>query len=330
MRHSLFLSITLSVLTLRLPTMSKHHYCAVPGCTAVNVSLHTLPLSPALRQKWLNLIFSGSVPENVSPHLRLCTAHFTPDCIENQMKYNSGFAKRLNLIPGSVPTLLNPTPNTKRFTCEVGCQTDPSKRDRRTVGTQFGTYSLLQKNVKTTAQKHPGSPPSKRARLDDHSIEVPEDHSTYNLEKSVMTKSTVLSQPPSSVQDTPKYLVFEDGLMPLFETCPVCSMTCQVKKIVQGTSLSIEQSCPFCPYYKKWTSQPLIGNTPAGNLQQSAATFWVKFPSKKEGTEHNVRAVNLQCYVPLISEANHFPRMENGSGGAVAVPECTVRQTREG
>ncbi|XP_064189911.1 uncharacterized protein LOC135253958 isoform X2 [Anguilla rostrata] len=89
--------------------MSKVHFtCAVAGCTASNVSMHTLPRDTALRREWVNFIFSNEVPENVSQHLRLCTAHFSPDCIGNQARYNAGFASKLLLTPGAVPTVLKP------------------------------------------------------------------------------------------------------------------------------------------------------------------------------------------------------------------------------
>ncbi|KAJ8265577.1 hypothetical protein COCON_G00146760 [Conger conger] len=136
--------------------MSKAHMtCAVAGCTAAHVSMHTLPRDTALRQEWVNFIFSNKVPEYVSQHLRLCTAHFSPYCIENQARYNAGFASKLVLRPGAVPTVLNPDSDVKpklpTFTREVGCQTDPPKNEKRTVCTQLGTYTLLHKHVKSRA-----------------------------------------------------------------------------------------------------------------------------------------------------------------------------------
>ncbi|XP_064191596.1 uncharacterized protein LOC135254919 [Anguilla rostrata] len=62
--------------------------------------------------------------------------------------------------------------------------------------------------------------------------------------------------------------------MTLFETCPTCRMRCQVQKIVRGTFLSVDQSCLHCLYNRKWMSQPLLGSTPAGNLQLSAAILF--------------------------------------------------------
>lgn len=78
-------------------------------------------------------------------------------------------------------------------------------------------------------------------------------------------------------QETPhhtmnKYIVYEDNLLQLFKSCPSCNQRCTVEKNVQGTLLSITQTCTHCEDSSTWKSQPHIGKIAAGNLQLSAAT----------------------------------------------------------
>ncbi|XP_035270456.1 uncharacterized protein LOC118225706 isoform X3 [Anguilla anguilla] len=114
--------------------MSKVHFtCAVAGCTASNVSMHTLPRDTALRREWVNFIFSNEVPENVSQHLRLCTAHFSPDCIGNQARYNAGFASKLLLTPGAVPTVLKPASHIQQV-CEAKPDSDAEEEEEEAEG----------------------------------------------------------------------------------------------------------------------------------------------------------------------------------------------------
>ncbi|XP_057197996.1 uncharacterized protein LOC130559113 [Triplophysa rosa] len=61
--------------------------------------------------------------------------------------------------------------------------------------------------------------------------------------------------------------------MELFEMCPVCRRSSDVRSQRIGTFLRLEQFCNHCQYTRKWSSQPIIGSTPAGNLQLSAAVY---------------------------------------------------------
>ncbi|XP_077091352.1 uncharacterized protein LOC143742375 [Siphateles boraxobius] len=90
---------------------------------------------------------------------------------------------------------------------------------------------------------------------------------------SSLSDSTIVS-PPTPIQDIVKYVVYEDCLLALFHDCPICQRTCELEKYVRGTFLSIRQKCPFCDYSRQWKSQPIIGSTPAGNLQLSAAVHF--------------------------------------------------------
>uniref|UniRef100_A0A1A7WM63 Si:ch73-389k6.1 n=1 Tax=Iconisemion striatum TaxID=60296 RepID=A0A1A7WM63_9TELE len=74
----------------------------------------------------------------------------------------------------------------------------------------------------------------------------------------------------SSYEDA-KFIVFERCLLSLFETCPVCTRDCNVQPRRRGTLLTVDQRCPHCRFFRRWNSQPIIGSTPVGDLQLSAA-----------------------------------------------------------
>ncbi|KAK0156613.1 hypothetical protein N1851_000044 [Merluccius polli] len=123
--------------------------------------------------------------------------------------------------------------------------------------------------------------PAKRPRVDDEEDEsdiftrTPHD-STYDPAQS-MSNVTESSQPTdtsSTRYKDSKYIVFEKNLMELFETCPVCSRVSDVRTYRRGTFLSAEQKCHHCQFYRQWNSQPVIGASPVGNIQLSAAIYF--------------------------------------------------------
>lgn len=113
------------------------------------------------------------------------------------------------------------------------------------------------------------STPVKRPRC-----EVSNDDSSYHLEvtNSTMDCTSIADGlPPHTVT---KYIVNEDMLMELFKKCPVCTRSCNISKTVFGTLLQVNQSCPNCEYAHQWSSQPMVNNIPAGNLQLCAAVLF--------------------------------------------------------
>ncbi|XP_041712804.2 zinc finger protein 679-like isoform X2 [Coregonus clupeaformis] len=66
-----------------------------------------------------------------------------------------------------------------------------------------------------------------------------------------------------------KYVVYEDCLLPLFKTCPVCRGSCSIDKSIHDTLLTINRFCNHCDHRSQWKSQPF--NLPAGYLTSSAA-----------------------------------------------------------
>ncbi|XP_056131046.1 uncharacterized protein LOC130108211 [Lampris incognitus] len=154
-----------------------------------------------------------------------------------------------------------------------------------------GAISVPRKKTQVPSTTTPPEPrPAKRphSKLDEADVtefmdpeEIPEpDNPTYNPADSVtvLIESTFLLQEQSSSRLTdnmPDGHMYEDCLLELFEVCPVCHGLCEVKTMKQGTLLTVDQLCPHCQYSKKWKSQHLIGEIPAGNLQSSTPKNFV-------------------------------------------------------
>ena len=68
--------------------------------------------------------------------------------------------------------------------------------------------------------------------------------------------------------------MFETALLLLFQYCPVCNLDTSVAKQVIGTYLKVVQTCKSCNYKRSWESQPIINNTPAGNILLSGAILF--------------------------------------------------------
>ncbi|CAM4327192.1 unnamed protein product [Leuciscus chuanchicus] len=133
--------------------------------------------------------------------------------------------------------------------------------------------------------------PNKRSRLELEELEEEEEDpsgasssmnveepmdSTYDPADTVTTltePTDVKFESSKPVHKTATYIVYENCLLQLFEQCPVCQRVTNVQKKVFGTFLSVEQRCPHCDFFRKWSSQPIIQSTPAGNLQLSVALY---------------------------------------------------------
>ncbi|XP_051246072.1 uncharacterized protein LOC127357723 [Dicentrarchus labrax] len=149
--------------------------------------------------------------------------------------------------------------------------------------TDVGTSALLPFLTSTPVKR-----PSKRRCIEleeeeeenplgGSSVDVEELHdSTYDPADSATTlteSADVTMESSTPVHKTPTYIVYENCLMELFQVCPVCQRECDVRTRKLDTFLSVEQRCLHCDFYRKWNSQPLVGSTPAGNLQLSTAVY---------------------------------------------------------
>ncbi|XP_010795343.1 THAP domain-containing protein 10-like isoform X1 [Notothenia coriiceps] len=165
-----------------LTTMSSKGVkrCVVVGCNNLNKGkvLHALPSLEKYRNLWLEFIFQGHVPEDYNRFLLVCSEHFAPDMFMNFAQVKEGFASRLRLKPGSIPTIRDQASearsNVEAGTGDSFCQTSPAVRHvasqtdppeiisdtqlsiktepltRRSVGTQLSKRTL-QNPVRSTA-----------------------------------------------------------------------------------------------------------------------------------------------------------------------------------
>jgi len=83
---------------------AKHANCSVVGCTDEHRTLLRVPASERTREQWLGFIFNGNPPETVSKNLHVCASHFKPECFRNLGQYKAGFASKLFLNEGAIPT----------------------------------------------------------------------------------------------------------------------------------------------------------------------------------------------------------------------------------
>ncbi|XP_067280190.1 uncharacterized protein [Pseudorasbora parva] len=268
-------------------------YCSVSGCGRTQ-SLHKLPSDSSFRNEWLNFIFD-EVPAHVGKTLRVCSFHFTAESFVNKTQFDTGFAERLRLKHNAVPSLLDPTGMVQQTYSQkctsvkhVACQTD-TRHLTTTQGTQLALKTLGPK-FRSKGTQTPLSCKSEGVStttsgdtftsLQDFSLELEREESvsseafdsqdtTYEPAESV----TESSQRPSIEKDA-KYIVFEKCLLQLFESCPGCTRHCDVRARRKGTLVAVDQLCPHCHYFRKWQSQPVVGSTPLGDLQLSAAVYF--------------------------------------------------------
>ncbi|XP_039512565.1 uncharacterized protein LOC120467989 isoform X2 [Pimephales promelas] len=261
--------------------------CSVVGCIDPQASLHRLPTSEPLRSAWLSFIYQGNVPTSVSKVIFVCAKHFNDSNFNNLRQFKEGFADRLRLIEGSIPSIYGvdeqstskakPTSHKQTF-ANKGCQTKPP---RRSIGTQL-SMKTLQPHVKIKRGRlldiEEELAPIKRPCLeqtevdaDSTMIQSPHDP-TYNPEDSI-SDTEHITDPSTPTYKMRTYIVYEKCLLQLFEVCPVCQRGTRVRTRTHGTFLCVEQQCPQCDFVRKWSSQPLHGGTPAGNLQLSVAVY---------------------------------------------------------
>lgn len=88
--------------------------------------------------------------------------------------------------------------------------------------------------------------------------------------------------------------------MELFLYCPVCSHHCSVNWHVIGTFVSVSQQCSSCDFSRRWHSQPMIGQLPAGNIHLSASILFTG------GSFSKVDKVLAAMKVESISSATFY------------------------
>ncbi len=74
----------------------------------LNTGLYRLPATEPQRTEWLSFMYEGQVPLNLPKVMYVCANHFRTDYFLNEGQYKAGFAKKLKLKDGSVPTIRDP------------------------------------------------------------------------------------------------------------------------------------------------------------------------------------------------------------------------------
>ena len=92
--------------------MDHGRKCCVPGCTG-KANTHSLPKEPNIQQAWL-LSSYEKIPANFDTQSFICSEHFTQDSFDNLGQLQAGFARKLNLERGAVPTVCSLQPQAIR------------------------------------------------------------------------------------------------------------------------------------------------------------------------------------------------------------------------
>ncbi|XP_035662758.1 uncharacterized protein LOC118406641 isoform X1 [Branchiostoma floridae] len=116
------------------------------------------------------------------------------------------------------------------------------------------------------------------------------DDEDFDLEWETHEGNTDTPPPPHRER---KYLVFESALLQLFTLCLLCGGAVNLTLDTAGSFLQVTQVCKLCKFVRKWSSQPFIGNTPAGNLLMSAAILFAGAIPKQ--ALHMFRHLSCQC-----------------------------------
>ncbi|KAM4527780.1 uncharacterized protein PAE49_024480 isoform 2-T3 [Odontesthes bonariensis] len=286
--------------------MAEHtRSCGICGNKAS--SMHMLPKNEDDRKRWLEFIYGRSQLAKYNKTLVLCSTHFLDSDFTNLGEYSRGFATKLFLRPGSVPSQrTGPSPQASTSQAlltlplnHVATQTDPPRCSTRTTQVSMGTLGphMRSKGVQFdcvrdtkmyesrrvgTSDAPWGSQsstpirpvhhrPSKRPRLEEEAtaaastsaanvtdtLSIPDPlDSTYDPAQSrtTLTESSQLSDNSSSPtgHTDKKYIVFEKNLMELFQHCPDCTRSTEVKTYRRGTFLSIDQKCHHCKFFRQW------------------------------------------------------------------------------
>ena len=156
------------------------------------------------------------------------------------------------------------------------CQTDPPMLVDAAVQCDFGNRTV---NVGSSESGKPVINTEQNTSSPDYSFcssqltDSQTSDNTYHPSTSQCSSSDTDDAENSLLEDR-KFIVYESHLDKLFSICSICTHTSRVTKHVIGSFIAITQFCAVCGINKYWTSQPMIGNLPAGNLHLSAAIYF--------------------------------------------------------
>ncbi|XP_042577232.1 piggyBac transposable element-derived protein 4-like isoform X4 [Cyprinus carpio] len=172
-----------------------------PDCRS---SVFGLPRNAGLREQWLTFIFK-TVPEKYNSYIALCAAHFTDDSFLNVREFNAGFAQKLVMKDGAVPTL-------RGETVVYGPQPDNSGKNglagkSDTVARPPKTWDSLKQTSATYDLRHTAAGPKRITTnvLEDITASCDEDLDICDLD-------SVASSVDSAAEE-----MFIDGLDPVLD-----------------------------------------------------------------------------------------------------------------
>ena len=103
---------------------------------------------------------------------------------------------------------------------------------------------------------------------------TPDDCSDNENEISVNDTNDAFEESEINEAKEKKFIVFESCLDLLFENCNLCNKKNSIRKKVIGTGLAVTTMCYTCGNKSNWSSQPMSGAMPYGNLILSAAIMF--------------------------------------------------------
>ncbi|KAA0702781.1 hypothetical protein E1301_Tti016557 [Triplophysa tibetana] len=219
-----------------MPSLRK---CILPGCNNIknsSFSLFQFPKNVDVRNKWIhfgNRHLDGEL--TILTNTRLCRDHLTPDNVTNCYQRQLGFTDSpLLLLNAAEPTIFRP-----------GLHPTLPPKSGATVGSACPPMSR-----KAVSPERP--PLKERPLLEFPSFE--ESETSINM----------------ADHDVSTYL---PSMFELVDTTR--EQVCKAVTFINGTFLSVTQKCLHrsCLFTREWKSQPLLGSTPAGNLDLSAAVY---------------------------------------------------------
>ncbi|XP_041712803.2 RE1-silencing transcription factor A-like isoform X1 [Coregonus clupeaformis] len=246
--------------------------CSFLGCSKARTdTLHSLPKDPEIRRQWVQFLFTSNPDVHIGTTTRICSAHFNRDSFLNWGPKSMGYAKLFVLKPDAIPTIfpiheVSVEHTTSGVTKDEGCQYEPPPACNIMVPSPPRPVLVpLKHNVSTQAYYY-------REKNKNKAIQV------QPIQKNVGVNTRFTEDIPHrevnslnsvTVYMARKYVVYEDCLLPLFKTCPVCRGSCSIDKSIHDTLLTINRFCNHCDHRSQWKSQPF--NLPAGYLTSSAA-----------------------------------------------------------
>ncbi|KTF71377.1 hypothetical protein cypCar_00048350, partial [Cyprinus carpio] len=253
--------------------------------------LHSFPADLKIRRQWLHAL--GLEDREFLPRAGVCKLNFMRDCFSNAMEVKMGFSTQLALKSDAVPYAAPParTPPLQRrleatMTREIGCQTEPvssmsasvqanMKPMRRSKATQSRVPNRsVSRDTGTLMEPFTECPGATYTPIKRKRCEVSTHDSSYHQDRSESSMNCTRVSNEVLHRKVTKYIVYEDKLLELFRRCPVCTRSVVVSQTTIGTLLRVKQHCAYCEYSSDWSSQPMVNNIPAGNLQLCAALLF--------------------------------------------------------